>query len=61
MKTTLMVEPPVKCDLCKCSESKYDAKTKMGYWAYMCKPCYKYYGIGTGLGKGQQLIKAKEE
>jgi hypothetical protein len=43
-----------KCDFCK-REANYDGKTIYGVWAYMCKGCFKIYGIGLGLGKGQRL------
>ncbi len=43
------------CDFCNRTAS-YDAKTRFGYWAYMCGVCFKRYGIGLGLGRGQRLI-----
>ena len=45
-----------KCDLCQ-NTALYDAKTKMGPWAYMCDECFNDYGpkqLGTGYG--QKLI-----
>lgn len=37
----------------------YDGKTTLGPWAFMCDPCFKQYGIGLGVGRGQQLIVKK--
>lgn len=48
------------CDLCGSAgatvQAKYDGKTTMGPWAYMCEKHFKKYGVGLGLGKGQELI-----
>lgn len=44
-----------KCDFCL-DKAKYDGKTKVGPWAYMCKKHFKQFGVGLGLGKGQELI-----
>jgi len=33
-----------------------DGKTSMGPWAYMCRTCFGMYGIGLGVGKGQELL-----
>lgn len=39
--------------------AKYDAKTKVGPWAYVCEECFNRicYGIGTGYG---QILIAME-
>lgn len=34
----------------------YDGSTRMGYWAYMCRTCFRLYGNGLGTGIGQELI-----
>jgi len=47
-----------KCDFCG-DTAKYDGRTKLGPWAYMCQECFKRHGIGLGLGKGQRLIVVK--
>jgi hypothetical protein len=47
------------CDMCKNEPALYDAKTRMGCWAYLCNGCYCQWGIGLGLGKGQKLINEK--
>lgn len=50
----------MKCALCSNDnrrETMFDAKTKLGPWAYMCEECFKDHGIGLGLGKGHRLKK----
>ena len=42
------------------ADAKYDAKTKMDPWAYMCEPHFKAYGIGLGVGKGQMLKQHRD-
>ena len=45
------------CELCQKDISKLsfvDGKTRMGPWGIMCLECHKKYGVGLGLGKGQQ-------
>lgn len=37
-------------------EAAYDAKTRMGPWAYLCAPCFVEYGLGLGEGRGQRLM-----
>ena len=49
-----------KCNLCS-NQAGYDARTVNGFWAYLCETCYAKYGIGLGLGRGQKIVKAKEE
>jgi hypothetical protein len=34
-----------------------DGKTVYGQWAFMAPFSYGKYGVGLGLGKGQQYIK----
>lgn len=48
-----------RCDFCD-KEAHYDAKTKMGPWAYCCEDHFKERGMGLGLGKGQ-LITIKKQ
>lgn len=45
------------CDFCT-ELAAYDAKTRMGPWAYMCEEHFKTnaYTQSLGLGKGQKLI-----
>lgn len=49
-----------KCYFCS-DTAKYDAKTKMGPWAYMCPFHYNLFGTGLGLGKGQELIEENNQ
>jgi len=35
----------------------YDAKTRMGPWAYLAPQSFKLYGVGTGTGLGQKYAK----
>ncbi len=50
------INTQVYCDFCN-APAEYDGKTKVGgMWAYMCKNCFKNFGIGLGEGKGQKLI-----
>ena len=43
------------CDMCG-QQAKYDGKTVHGPWANMCKICFKLWGVGLGMGQGQELI-----
>lgn len=44
------------CDMCQNgNEAVYDAKTKMGPWAYLCQVHFEQFGVGLGTGKGQKL------
>lgn len=43
------------CDFCG-EEAHYDGKTKLGPWGNMCRGCFRKYGIGLGLGRGQELV-----
>ena len=51
-----------KCDICgkECETILYDGATKMGPWAVMCEDCMEVYGIGIGIGKGQEYWKNPE-
>jgi len=48
------------CQVCKENginrKAKYDARSRHGWWAYMCESHYDQIGIGLGTGKGQKLI-----
>ena len=50
-----MGKTPEKCDLCEQQLDRWfvDSRTIRGYWALMCMGCFKEWGIGLGLGKGQ--------
>ncbi len=53
------------CELCeeakKAKKAVYDARTRIGPWAYLCQSHFDRYGIGLGLGYGQVLILQEEE
>lgn len=55
---TRWLGPLGNCDFCerplKGFPKFYDAKTQLGPWALMCPDCYAHYGIGLGLGRGQE-------
>ena len=44
------------CDICKKPNLKayFDAKTTYGPWANMCLTCFRWNGIGLGVGRGQR-------
>lgn len=49
---------PDRCDMCREIFDKkkpaYDAKTVKGPWGFLCPTCFRQYGIGLGIGLGQQ-------
>lgn len=66
--TKVTVERLPKCDFCG-RIARYNSRVKSGIeahlvfearygWAYMCEACFAIYGVGLGLGKGQELILA---
>lgn len=59
MSTIAQVSALPKCDICTASDAKYDAMTTRGPWAYMCQECFSDYGVGLGLGRGQELVLCK--
>ena len=51
-----------KCDMPNCDEeAKYDEKTKMGPWAYLCETHHQKVGVGIGtkLEKRVKIAAAK--
>jgi hypothetical protein len=63
---TLVKIPEARnCDFCKEegleNEAKYDGKTIYGSWAYMCELHFKQFGIGLGIGRGQELEVTKRK
>ena len=66
--TSLIASLP-DCDICiklksraatgEAMKAKYDGKTKVGSWAYMCQECFEELGVGLGIGKGQVLVLMK--
>ena len=53
--TAVVMDTLPKCDFCPVL-AKYDGKTAKGPWAYMCPTHFATYGVGLGLGNGQQLM-----
>ena len=61
-KTVYMATLP-ECNFCK-KPARYDAKTKAGQWAYMCRQCWQKNGkgvLGTGFGQELKLESEKEK
>lgn len=60
MGDTAYISAPASCDFCAAAgldvEAKYDGKTVLGPWAYMCDDHFGVLGIGLGTGRGQKLI-----
>ena len=65
MERTIKFLKLPNCDECKSNweivPARYDAKTKYGYWAYLCEKCFKTEGIGLGVGRGTKLECVKEQ
>jgi ribosomal protein L37AE/L43A len=57
---TVKVKEGHECQFCE-KEAKYDARTKMGPWAFLCQSCFDKYGVGVGVGRGQKLEVRKNE
>ena len=58
-KKRWMGTKPVRCDICghkfgDKDEHFYDFATRQGPWALGCDSCFKKYGIGLGIGRGQK-------
>lgn len=58
--TKIKVSDIPNFSFCRKKKAKYDGKTTRGSWAYMCQECFDEYGIGLGLGYGQELILIKD-
>lgn len=60
--TKVSVSKLPDCDFCG-ETAHYDGKTKQGPWGNMCESCFRKYGVGLGLGKGQELVvkESREE
>lgn len=54
-----VVEQIPGCNICE-APAKYDAKTQMGPWAYLCQDHFEKYGIQLGIGWGQRLEVRKD-
>ena len=61
VSTIVKMETLPACDFCE-ETAGYDARTKMGPWAYMCESCFNNNGTGQlGTGYGQRLVKDGED
>ena len=60
--TKVVVSILPDCDFCG-DTAHYDGNTKLGPWGNMCEGCFRKYGVGLGLGRGQELVvkDGKEE
>jgi hypothetical protein len=63
MATTARVSKLPKCDFNHADTdplskraARYDGKTRMGPWAFMCEAHYRQHGVGLGTGQGQKLM-----
>ena len=43
------------------ADAKYDGRTWLGPWAYMCDRHFEALGVGLGTGKGQYLMPETKE
>lgn len=52
---------PTQCEVCgeKLTDEFIDGRTQVGFWAIMCIPCHKEFGVGLGVGKGQKYSVKK--
>lgn len=58
MSKSVKVSKLPTCNICNdgTTLAKYDGKTRMGPWAYMCETHFDLDGVGLGTGRGQELI-----
>jgi hypothetical protein len=63
MSESTIVSQEHLCDFCRPTKTvaKYDAKSSMGPWGFMCERHFKQHGIGLGTGRGQKLIYDSSE
>ena len=55
LEVTWQGPKPKKCQVCnRPLEGFVDGKTVGGWWACMCEVCHVLYGVGFGMGRGQQ-------
>lgn len=47
-----------KCQVCKGDlreyDTFYDSNSDSGHWAWMCRECWQFSGLGLGTGLGQE-------
>ena len=54
---------PSSCDICGSAIHDghfIDGKTVMGPWANMCPNCHGSYGVGLGVGLGQEYRQLEQ-
>ena len=54
---------PATCDMCSMDIKDghfVDGKTVMGPWATMCARCHGSYGVGLGVGLGQEYRQLEQ-
>jgi hypothetical protein len=50
-----------KCNVPGCSsDARFDAKTVIGQWGYLCEKHFNQLGAGIGIGLGQALVTFDE-
>ena len=54
--TWAIVSEIPNCDLCRHAIAYADGKMINAPWAYMCKGCFLAFGVGLGVGMGQELL-----
>lgn len=47
--------PNCQLDHAEPTLARYDARTTMGPWAYLCEAHFQEVGVGLGTGNGQRL------
>lgn len=56
---------PANCDFCHTdlatTKTFFDARLETGQWALLCPVCFDLYGIGIGLGRGQEYDSETRE
>lgn len=63
-KRVWIAEVPKSCEICgaKIRATFYDAATKSGPWAIMCRGCFEAVGEGRlGIGYGQKYVKKGDD
>jgi hypothetical protein len=57
------LNPPTKCDICRhpIGRKFFDAQLNgrsgaQGSWACICPECFKHFGVGLGVGRGQEYF-----
>jgi len=58
MSTTVTVHELPRCDFCH-RTATFDGRTRYGGWAYMCQDHFRRFGVGLGVGKGQNLLLSR--